>query len=243
MMILVGLKRMRTTRQNKRMALYHWSPSNPECFTSTPPEAQICFSPEARGRVYCVDDPFRRGGTTKKINARTLLIFTDEALKLFKKHPLFTLDGFKWFYGQYWTTKPGNIIWDACNARRSKGGNVWVINNARFITKEEINDSESKSQNKKQYYRNIFGGFVVAGVPLALFLLILAKFFCPNSFIVRFFTYISEYIGVDIICLLIAILVVMILALVGYNMTIRPIVEWNAEDEIREVMNRTSDSK
>ena len=108
-------------------ALYHWSDAEPEIFNTK----NAIFETQTQGRVYCVENPRDRKATTKSKQARSLIIFTEESTSLFEKHPAFTLLGFKRLYGQYRSTKFGDIEWGSKDCFRH--GRLIIVKKAQIV--------------------------------------------------------------------------------------------------------------
>jgi len=108
--------------------LYHWSRKSLDVF----PEEDPRFEVRTQGHVYALDSIKNTSGATSRFEAKSLLVFTEEAAALFKKHPLPTMMGWKRLFGQYWTKEfLYDLHWKASDAFRC--GEVLVIRKAKLV--------------------------------------------------------------------------------------------------------------
>lgn len=141
--------------------LFHWSESEVGVFLDT-----STFKTQTQGRVYAVQRFNDLRKTTKTIKARSLLIFTGEALDLFVRHPRVHPHGFKSCYGQMWSIRFGDLAWDQADATRH--GRVLVIRKARIVQIDEI------WRKRRQMNRVILSWlFLLALFPISVLLLYL----------------------------------------------------------------------
>ncbi|MFX4226369.1 MAG: hypothetical protein ACFHHU_00335 [Porticoccaceae bacterium] len=69
------------------------------------------FIAKTQGRAYTIAMAEPSARTTKPGKQQSAIIFIGEAARKFEKHPWCTLFGFKRLFGQYWTTRVGDLVW------------------------------------------------------------------------------------------------------------------------------------
>ncbi len=114
--------------------LYHWSRKSLDeiNFSHNDPR----FKVKTQGHAYALDDLDNKSGATSRFEAKSLIVFTEQAAEVFQRHPAVTLMGWKRFFGQYWTRKfLHDIRWNASDAFRC--GDVLVIRKAELVPIEE----------------------------------------------------------------------------------------------------------
>lgn len=122
------------------MALYHWSESSIDLFLAD----RFVFEAKTQGHVYAVPQIDTSRSLTKSINAKSLIVFTEDAENLFCKHPVFTALFFKRIQGQYWSRYfMRDIAWNRSDT--SKVGRVIVVRKAKFVC---IGDKKRKLKNR-----------------------------------------------------------------------------------------------
>ncbi|OHV83669.1 hypothetical protein [Rhizobium sp. LCM 4573] len=118
--------------------LYHWSRKSLDVFSHNDPRFEV----RTQGHAYALDDIDNKSGATSRFEAKSLIVFTEQAAELFEKHPLPTMMGWKRLFGQYWTKKfLHDLRWNASDAFRC--GEVLVIRKGELVPvtlKERIRD-------------------------------------------------------------------------------------------------------
>ncbi|MGR9475943.1 hypothetical protein [Rhizobium leguminosarum] len=108
--------------------LFHWSRKSLDIF----PDNDSKFEVRTQGHAYALDSVDNKSGATSRFEAKSLIVFTEQAAELFEEHPLLTLMGWKRLFRQYWSKKfLHDLRWNTSDAFRC--GEVLVIRKAEFV--------------------------------------------------------------------------------------------------------------
>jgi len=108
------------------VALYHWSTEPADTFDVAEPRFRV----NTQGRIYALPDWTDPRSTTIEIDAKSLLVFVGDALKLFRPHGVLNVFSFKRIWHQYWTRRLADVTWSPADARRV--GRVVIVTRAQF---------------------------------------------------------------------------------------------------------------
>ncbi|ULJ74498.1 hypothetical protein [Rhizobium gallicum] len=107
--------------------LFHWSRKSLDIFSHNDPKFEV----RTQGHAYALDSVDNKSGATSRFEAKSLIVFTEQAAELFEEHPLLTMMGWKRLFRQYWSKKfLHDLRWNTSDAFRC--GEVLVIRKAEF---------------------------------------------------------------------------------------------------------------
>jgi len=140
---------------------YHWTEASVSQFYSKEDQGLGRFKSRVQGRAFTTTKLKSRFGTTKAINAKTVLVFAGAASELCKPYSLLKFDGYKRFLGQFYSSVRGDIIWRPEHAVAV--GKVVLITKAEVVP---IKDAQRKTARAWERFNRSLPYILLAALAL-----------------------------------------------------------------------------